>query len=138
MKKELKHTDKIMVSCRIPLYVKDYIEKKKLRIGEVMMKGFDCFRDTDIEHALSRLDYHEKRVLHWRHIVLQHEEECNTKHHICNTIKQDFEKNGRGNPETKGMDMNWCNAKAEQLINEGVIVSGRELYDFCMKDGKLE
>jgi len=133
MKKELKKTDKIMVSCRIPMYVKEYIEKKNLKIHEVLMKGFDEFRATDRDHALNRLDYHEKRVLHWRHIVLQQDEECNTKYHICNTIKKDFVKQGRGHPDSRRMDMSWCKAKAEHLVEEGIIIGGEELYEFCTK-----
>ena len=131
MKKELQNIDKVMVSGRIPLYVKEYCEKNKLSISMVLMKGFDEFRSTDIEHAMSRLEYHEKRVLHWKHIVLQYEQECNTKTHICNTIRDEFKKNGRGTQETKHMDMSWCNAKAEQLVNEGIIISGKELYRYC-------
>jgi len=133
MKKSLKNTDKVMVSCRIPVYVKEYIEKKKLPVADVLMKGFDEFRATDRDHALNRLDYHEKRVLHWRHIVLQQDEECNTKYHICNTIKQDFVKSGRGHPDTRRMDMSWCKAKAEHLVEEGIIIGGEELYEFCTK-----
>ena len=123
-----------MVSGRVPIYVKEYCEDKGIPISQLLMKGFDEFRSTDREHALNRLDYHEKRVLHWKHIVLQHESECNTKHHICNTIKKDFVKNGRGTPESKRMDMSWCDAKARQLIEEGVIISGKELYNFCVRD----
>lgn len=133
MKKTLKKTDKVMISCRIPVYVKEFIDKKNLKIAEVLMKGFDEFRSTDIEHAFNRLDYHEKRVLHWKHIVLQSEQECNTKHHICNTLKQTFIEHGRGSPDTKRMDMSWCEAKAQHLVNEGVIITGRELYEFCKR-----
>jgi len=136
MKKELKNTDKVMVSCRIPLYVKEYCESKNLKIGQLLMAGFDSFRATDSDHAISRLEYHEKRVLHWRHIVLQHDEECNTKHHICNTIKRQFLENGRGSLENKRRDMSWITAKSEQLVDEGVIITPRELYDFCIKEEK--
>jgi len=137
MKKQLNNTDKVMVSSRIPVYVKQYIEEKNLKIIDVIMKGFDEFRATDKDHALNRLDYHEKRVLHWRHIVLQHDEECNTKHHICNTIKHDFVKQGRGTVDSRRQDMSWCEAKAESLIDEGVIITPRELYEFCTrKDNK--
>jgi len=134
MKKELKNTDKVMVSSRIPVYVKQYIEDKKLKIGDLIMKGFDEYRATDKDHALNRLDYHEKRVLHWRHIVLQHDEECNTKHHICNTIKKDFVKQGRGTVSSRRQDLSWCEAKSEHLIDEGIIISPRELYDFCTRE----
>lgn len=124
-----------MVSSRIPLYVKQYLEDKNLKIGDLIMRGFDEFRSTDIEHALSRLDYHEKRVLHWKGVVLQHEGECNTKHRICNTIRDEFLKQGRGHKETRRMDMNWVESKSKQLINEGIIVSPKELYKFCTCEG---
>jgi len=122
-----------MVSGRVPIYVKEYCEDKGIPISQLLMKGFDEFRSTDREHALNRLDYHEKRVLHWRHIVLQQEEECNTKYHICNTIKQDFVKNSRGTPETRHQDLFWCKSKAEHLVNEGIIITGKELYEFCIR-----
>lgn len=121
-----------MVSGRIPRYVKEYCEKNKITISELMMKGFDEFRATDKDHALTRLDYHEKRVLHWRMIVLQHDEESNTKHHICNTIKKDFIKAGRGSPDTKRFDMSWIQAKTKNLIDEGIIITPHELYEFCI------
>ena len=134
MKKTLKNTDKVMVSGRVPLYVKEYCETKNITISQLLMQGFDSFRNTDKDHALIRLDYHEKRVLHWRSIVLQHDEECNTKHHICNTLRNEFKKHGRGHKDTKREDMSWCDAKADQLINEGIIINGKELYDICTKD----
>jgi len=136
MNKELKNTDKVMVSCRIPIYVKEYIENKGLGVSQVLMAGFDSCRATDKDHAVSRLQYHEERVLHWRHIVLQHDEECNTKHHICNTIKKEFLGNGRGSRDSRRMDISWCEAKAEQLVNEGIVISGKELYDFCVLEEK--
>ena len=130
--------DKVMVSARIPRYIKEYADKHNLSISQLLVKGFDSYRETDVEHAFERLSYHEKRVLHWRHIVLQQDEECNTKQRICNTIKADFLANGRGNKETYRMDMNWVKAKAEQLVNEGVIISPQELYDFCVNREKKE
>lgn len=134
MKKELKNTDKIMVSSRIPLYVKQYCEDKKLKIGDLIIKGFDEFRSTDVEHALTRLDYHEKRVLHWKGIVLHNEQECNTKYHYCNTIKKQFKEQGRGARETKRQDMFWIKAKSEDAIQDGIIISPSELYNICIGD----
>lgn len=122
-----------MVSSRIPVYVKNYCEKNGIKLSELILKGFDVFRESDREHALSRLDYHEKRVLHWRHIVLQQDEECNTKWHICNTIKKDFIEQGRGSKETHHMDMNWCESKSKNCVNEGIIITPIELYNFCIK-----
>jgi len=130
----MKKSEKVMVTGRVPSYVREYAQKNNITISQLLMAGFDSFRSTDSDHAISRLDYHEKRVLHWRAIVLQHDEECNTKHHICNTIKKEFEKAGRGHKETRREDMFWCNAKAEHLQDENIIISGRELYDFCVKE----
>jgi hypothetical protein len=79
------------------------------------------------------LDYHEKRVLHWKGIVLHYEGECNTKHHVCNTVREEFLKQGRGQKETRRMDMNWVESKSKQLINEGIIVTPKELYNFCTR-----
>ena len=123
-----------MVSGRIPSYVKEYTEKNKITISQLLMAGFDSFRSTDSDHALTRLDYHEKRVLHWKGIVLHHDEVCNTKYHICNTIKKDFVKNGRGSSETRRQDMSWIDAKSKTLIDEGIIITPRELYVFCTKE----
>jgi len=133
MKKELKNTDKVMISSRVPVYVKEFCETNNVKINDLIMRGFDVFRESDRDHAHSRLEYHEKRVLHWRHIVLQQDEECNTKWHICNTIKKEFVENNRGSKESYRMDMNWITAKTEQLINEGIIVSSKELYELCTR-----
>ena len=123
-----------MVTGRVPSYVREYAQKNNITISKLLIAGFDNFRSTDSDHALTRLDYHEKRVLHWRAIVLQHDEECNTKHHICNTIKKDFESNGRGSSETRRQDMSWVEAKAKTLVEEGIIITPKELYNFCTND----
>ena len=130
----IKKSKKVMVSGRIPTYVKEYCEKNNITISKLLMQGFDSFRSTDKEHAVTRLEYHEKRVLHWRHIVLQHDEECNTKYHICNTIKKEFKKYGRGSPETRKEDMFWIKSKSESLQDEGVIITPKELYQFCINE----
>ena len=130
----IKKSKKVMVSGRIPTYVKEYCEKNNITISKLLMQGFDSFRSTDKEHAVTRLEYHEKRVLHWRHIVLQHDEECNTKYHICNTIKAEFKKYGRGSPETRKEDMFWIKSKSESLQDEGVIITPKELYEFCINE----
>ena len=122
------------ITIRIPSYVVNYCKKNNISYKEMIMKGFDKFRETDEKHAISRLEYHEDRVLHWKHIVLQKESECNTKNHICNTIKEQFKKHGRGSKETKRQDMNWVQAKAKSMIDQGVILTPHELYDFCIGD----
>jgi len=132
----MKKVEKKHVTARVPSYVIEYCKKNKITYSDLCMKGFDFFRATDVEHALNRLDYHEKRVLHWKHIVLQHDEECNTKHKICNTIKQQFVENGRGSPETYGVDMNWIKAKTEKLQSEGLIITPNELYKLCIGEIK--
>ena len=121
-----------MVSARIPKYVKQYADEHKISISQLVMHGFDSYRETDIKHAIERLSYHEERVLHWKHVVLQNEQECNTKQQICNTIKQQFLDNGRGNQETKHQDIIWLQSKAENLLKEGIIITAQELYDFCV------
>lgn len=129
-----KKVDKVMVTGRVPSYVKKYCEKNNITISKLLMKGFDEFRSTDREHAMSRLNYHEERVLHWRQIVLQQQEECNTKVQFCNTVRETFQEQGRGTPETKRLDMSWINAKTLSLQKKGVVVTPDELYEFCIRE----
>ena len=129
--KKVEKNKKKMVSGRVPLYVVDYAKKQGLSMTDLMMKGFDAFRATDREHAVKRLEYHKNCVLHWTGVVLQSEEECNTKVRICNTIKADFLENGRGNSDSKRQDLSWCKARAEKLVEEGIIITGEELYEYC-------
>jgi len=128
-----KKVDKIMVSGRVPSYVKKYSEEHNITISQLLMKGFDEFRSTDRKHALNRLHYHEERVLHWRQIVLQQQEECNTKVQFCNTVREIFMEQGRGTEENKRYDMNWIKSKTEGLREKGVVVTPEELYEFCIR-----
>lgn len=126
--------EKHHTTVRIPGYVINYCLEHNISFSELIMKGFDSFRATDTKHALSRLGYHEERVLHWKQIVLQNDNECGTKQQFCNTVRDVFREQGRGNKETKHEDMSWCEAKAESLLNKGVIVSKEELYNYCIKE----
>jgi len=122
-----------MVSARIYNYVKDYAEKHNLSISQLIMKGFDSYREHDLEHAMERLRYHEERVIHWKQNVIQSETECNTKQQFCNTIKEAFLEQGRGSRETRTMDKNWLEPKVEQLQSKGIPITLEELYNFCIK-----
>ena len=126
--------DKIPISVRVPKYVIQYCKQKNISYPQLLMKGFDSYRSYDVEHALNRLKYHEDRVLHWRGIVLHNEQECNTKHQICNTIKQQFIDNGRGNPTDKRQDVNWLEPKADELRSQGIPITVEELYNFCIEN----
>jgi len=119
-------------SLRIPGYVVNYCVEHNISLSELCMRGFDFFRSTDRDHALSRLEYHRDRVLHWEGIVLQNKSECATKQHILGTVKDLFDKNNR-NMCTKRENMVWFESKAEDLLKQGIIVSIEELYDFCIK-----
>ena len=130
--------DKIMVSARIPKYVKKYANDNKISISDLIMLGFDSYRENDEKHAIERLRYHENRVLHWKGCVLHNEQMCNTKLSKCNTIKSLFEKQGRGNPEHKNFDKNWLKIRAEKLLKEGIPITVEELYEFCIKKHKEE
>jgi len=130
--------DKIMVSARIPKYVKKYADEHKISISQLLIAGFDLYRESDVKHAIERLSYHENRVLHWKHIVLHNEHECNTKQQICNTIKQQFLENNRGLPESKTQDMNWLETKTRNLLKEGIIITTEELYNFCTKGNGIK
>jgi len=133
MKKELKNTDKVMVSGRIPLYVKEYCEKNKIPISKLLLVGFDAYRENDYNHAMERLRYHEERVIHWKQKLIQRESEINTKEQKCITIKEAFIEQGRGSLETKRQDLNWLSPKVDRLINDGIPITLEELYEFCKR-----
>ena len=125
--------DKAMVSGRVPKYVKKYADDKKIPISKIIMAGFDAYRENDYNHAIERLRYHEERVIHWKRKVLLYENEINTKHQLCNTIKTQFVEQGRGAKETKRQDRSWLESKIDKLISEGIPITLDELYTFCIK-----
>ena len=125
-----------MVSGRVPKYVKSYAEEKNITISDLIMKGFDFFRSTDRKHALERLNYHKDRVIHWEGVVLQNEQECNTKNFIVLQIKKLFLEQNRGSHETKRLDMNWLETRAKDMLAQGFPVTVEELYDICTKEEK--
>jgi len=131
MKKKL--NKKVMVSGRIPSYVKEYSENKKIPISKLLLAGFDAYRENDYNHAMSRLRYHEERVIHWKQKLIHRENEINTKEQFCITIKEAFVEQGRGNKEMKRQDMNWLEPKVDKLILEKIPITLEELYEFCIR-----
>jgi len=103
-----------MVSGRVPLYVVEYAKKRNIPISDLIMKGFDSFRENDIKHANDRYKYHEERVLHWRQKLIQIDEECNTKNNLCNTVREVFLENKR-QYMSKKENMIWLENKVDNL-----------------------
>ena len=126
--------EKVMVSGRVPRYITKYAKDRKITISELIEAGFDRYREQDVAHASERLKYHEECVLHWKGIVLQNEQECNTKLHICNTIKQEFKEQGRGTKQTKRQDLYWLEPRVKNLVDQGIIISLNELYKYCVSE----
>ena len=50
---------------------------------------------------------------------------------IQDQIKKDFVNNSRGSIETRRQDMSWIEAKTKTLIEEGIVITPKELYAFC-------
>jgi len=121
-----------MVSGRVPLYVVEYAKKRNIPISDLIMKGFDAFRENDIKHANDRYKYHEERVLHWRQKLIQIDEECNTKNNLCNTVREVFIENKRQHMSKKE-NMIWLENKVDNLVEKGILISKEELYEFCTK-----
>jgi len=121
-----------MVSGRVPLYVVEYAKKRNIPISDLIMKGFDSFRENDIKHANDRYKYHEERVLHWRQKLIQIDEECNTKNNLCNTVREVFLENKR-QYMSKKENMIWLENKVDNLVDKGILISKEELYEFCTK-----
>ena len=121
-----------MVSGRVPLYVVEYAKKRNIPISDLIMKGFDAFRENDVKHANSRYKYHEERVLHWRQKLIQIDEECNTKNNLCNTVREVFLENNRQHLSKKE-NMVWLENKVDNLVEKGILISKEELYEFCTK-----
>jgi len=110
-----------------------YIAKKhNISYSELIMAGFDSFRENDIKHANNRYKYHEERLLHWRQKLIQIDDECNKKTQMCNTVREVFLENNRQHIG-KRENMNWLETKVDSLLENGIIVSKEELYEFCTK-----
>ena len=124
---------KVMASGRVPEYITKFAKDRKITISELIEAGFDRYREQDVEHAFERLRYHEECVLHWKGIVLQNEQSCNTKHSICNTIREEFQKQGRGHPANKHQDKTWLQPRVKKVSMQGIPMTVDELYDFCVK-----
>ena len=125
-----------MVSGRVPLYVVDYAKKNKITISDLILSGFNKFRENDEKHALSRYNYHEDRLIHWKQIVLQLQQECNTKHQLCNTVREVFIENKRNSGFTPRQNKVWLEPKVNDLTKKGIPITVDELYMFCVKEVK--
>ena len=128
--------EKIMVSARVPRYVVEFAKERDISLSELLMAGFDRYRENDVNHALERLSYHENRVLHWKQKVLHYDEESNTKERICNTIRGEFLKLGRGQPGNERLDKNWLSCKLIIFQRERIPISLDELYGYCIQEEK--
>jgi len=126
--------EKVMVSGRIPKYVTKYAKDRELSISDLIMAGFDAYRESDSEHAIERLSYHENRVLHWRKLVLQNDQLSNTELSFCNTVRDEFIKQDRGHPETIRQDESWLIPRVRKGQAEGYKITLKKLYNFCNTD----
>jgi hypothetical protein len=125
--------EKTMVSGRVPKYVTKYAKEHKITIADFIMAGFDAYRENDLNHAFERLSYHEDRVIHWKQKLIHAQNERNTKADLCITIKEEFLKQGRGNPSNKTLDRNWLEPKIDSLRNQRIPITLDELYAFCLE-----
>lgn len=128
--------EKTVVSGRVPKYVKKYADDHNLSISQLLMAGFDAYREQDIVHASERLSYHENRCLHWRGICLQNTEESKQKTDFVNIIRTEFKQQGRGHPHDKNQDKTWLQARVKTAQKHGILLTVDELYEFCVKSDK--
>ena len=126
--------EKTVVSVRIPKYVRKYANDHELSLSQLLIAGFDVYREKDVKHASERLSYHENRVLHWRRIVLHNEESCTTKQSFCSTIRDEFRQQGRGHPHSRRMDRVWLQSRVKKAQAQGIVLTVDELYEFCVKE----
>lgn len=123
---------KVIVTARVPKYVQKYANDHKISISQLLMAGFDTYRENDLAHAFERLTYHENRVLHWKQKLIHAEAETNTKQALCITIKDTFLSQGRGHPETRKMDKGWLEPRVRDIQSKGIPITVEELYEFCI------
>jgi hypothetical protein len=123
---------KIMVSARIPPYIKKYFSNNNISISQALEFAFQKYRETEKNYCVKKWREAEENVLHWKQKVLHFEQECNTKQQKCNTIKETFLDLGRGNPDMIKQDKAWLEPKVEQLQKEGVSINVNELYEYCI------
>ena len=128
--------EKKMVSGRVPLYVVKYVKDHNISYSDLLMAGFDAYRENDEKHALQRLQYHEERVIHWRQNVIQIQDECNTKQRICNTVKETFLENKRDKGYTERQNKQWLQPKVADMVKQNIPITVDELYEFCMKNNR--
>lgn len=129
-----KKYNKQMVSARVPEYVVSYVKSHGVPYADLVMAGFDKFRENDVKHAEERLRYHEERLMFWKQKLLIFENKCNTSIKMCNTVKEIFHEQGRGSSETRRFDINWLKPKVRDLQDQGVFISVKELYNICIGD----
>ena len=133
---ERDNLQKIMVTGRIPLYMKEYFEKNNISIAKAIEFAFEKYRENDYDFCMNKLHFYEEKVLHYRQKVLHMDNESNTKTLECNTIRDTFQSLGRGSPENKKQDMNWLKPKVVVLQKKGIAISSEELYQYCTKQIK--
>ena len=124
--------EKKVVTGRVPKYVTKYAKDHDLSISDLIMAGFDTYRENDLAHAFERLSYHEERCMHWKQKLIHAESETNTKHALCITIKETFLSQGRGHPDTQKMDKNWLEPRIKDMQAKGIPITLEELYAFCI------
>ena len=125
--------EKAMASGRVPKYITKYAKDRKITIADLIEAGFDSYREQDAEHAIERLRYHEDCVIQWKRVVLQNEEGCNTKVSFCNTVRKEFQEQGRGHQQSRSQDKIWLQPRVKRAQGEGLFLTVDELYDFCVK-----
>lgn len=125
--------EKVMASGRVPKYITKYAKDRKITISDLIEAGFDRYREQDAAHASERLRYHEECVIQWKRIVLQNEVGCHTKISFCNTIRAEFQQQGRGHPHNRSQDKVWLQPRVKKGQAEGLYLTVDELYDFCVK-----
>ena len=133
-KVDTRNLEKKVVTGRVPKYVVNYAKGHDLSISDLIMAGFDTYRENDLSHAFERLSYHEERCIHWKQKLIHAESETNTKHALCITVKETFLSQGRGQPGNKRMDRNWLEPRIRDMQSKGIPITLEELYDFCISE----
>ena len=134
---EEKGSIKVTATGRIPLHVRKFCQAKGISIADLMMEGYYYLVSQEKDYAQQKLIEAERDVIHWRSIVLQHDNDCNKKVELCNTIRKEFSRptdtfpNGRGQPGEEKIDKDWLKTRLKRLQDESIYMTVDELYDFC-------
>jgi len=137
-KVDTENLEKKVVTGRVPKYVTKYAKEHDLSISDLIMAGFDTYRENDLAHSFERLSYHEERCMHWKQKLIHAESETNTKHALCITVKDTFLSQGRGHPETKKMDIGWLEPRVRDMQSKSIPITVDELYEFCCNDNGIK